>query len=320
VRKILYVGDPHATPDELDDCTALMGLVERVAREEQVDETCILGDLHHTFDVIRCAVMAFWMQHVRGKRLIVGNHDFSGEGSDIHALLAYQDRALIVDRPVMSDGILYMPYFSDRKKFVEVAQHFGPQTNTVVCHQTFAGSKYENGFYANEEDAVNPDLIPQERIISGHIHAPQEFGKVTYLGSPRWRALNDANSERAIWVYTFDDDGHVVAKKSFDTGSVCRQIRYVIDTPDQPFDGEMDSKHDWRIDVHGPQAFVEERQKKFTRPGVKVRAFPDRTSKIVVRESEGVAKAFSSYLAKYTPKHGTASDILGGMARERLGL
>jgi hypothetical protein len=40
----------------------------------------------------------------------------------------------------------------------------------VVCHATFNGARYENGFYAKE--ALDPDAVPQKRIISGHIHTP----------------------------------------------------------------------------------------------------------------------------------------------------
>jgi calcineurin-like phosphoesterase family protein len=312
MRKILFVGDPHATPEALDDCRALMELVEAVSTTETVDEVCILGDLHHTHNVIRAEVMAFWMHYVRGKRLIVGNHDFSGEGSDTHALLAYQDRALVVDRPTLDRGILYLPYFSDRAAFVEACKTGG---NTLVCHQTFAGSKYENGFYA--EDGVNPDLIPHESIISGHIHTAQTFGRVTYIGAPRWRTRSDANINRALWLYTFDDSGRVADKKSFDTGMVCRQIFCFTDTPDAPFTGDIDPRHDWRIDIRGPSAWVEQRKALFG-PGVKVRTFKTDQVAVKVRESEGIEKAFTTYLERFKARHGTPVEALRSLAKERL--
>ena len=313
MRRILFVGDPHATPEELGDCRALMEMVDNVAESEAVDEVCVLGDLHHTHNIIRAEVLAFWLEHVRGKRLIVGNHDFAGEGSNIHALLAYQDRALVVDKPVLDRGVLYLPYFSDRDAFLEACKLGG---NTLVCHQTFAGSKYENGFYA--EDGVNPDLVPHKTILSGHIHTAQTFGRVTYIGAPRWRTLSDANVDRAIWIYDFDEDGSVLDRKSFDTSKVCRPIRYVVDTPEQPFTGEMDQSCDWRIDVKGPADWVESRKGLLAALGARVRVFKTDRAMPRVRESEGIATAFRTFAKKFTPKHGTPEDVLVTMAHERL--
>jgi len=315
MKRVLFIGDPHVVPSELDDCEALMTFVERVERDTKPDKTCVLGDLHHTHGIIRAEVMAFWRRWARGRTLMVGNHDFSGEGSSIHALMAYEDIATIIDRPTMDCGVLYMPYYSDREKFLADASAGGGRT--LVAHQTFAGSVYENGFYA--EDGVNPDLVPQTEILSGHIHSPQTFGKVTYIGAPRWRSLSDANTARAIWLYVFDDAGNVVEKTPFDTGAVCRQIRYVEVTPETPFDVIPDPNVDWRIDIRGPADFVQAQKEALQIPGAKVRTFKTDTKKIVVRESEGISAALRSFLNKYTPRYGTSTETLSTMIRERLG-
>lgn len=315
MRKVLYVGDPHVVPEELDDCEALMGFVERTAIEVDADETCILGDLHNTHNIIRAEVLAFWRRWARGKRLIIGNHDYAGEGLLIHALQAYEEIATVVDRPTMVGGVLYLPYYADRERFV--ADCSAHPCTFLVCHQTFDGSLYENGFYAS--DGVDAARLPQKEILSGHIHTPQTFGKVTYIGAPRWRSLSDANVSRSIWLYTFDDDGNAVEKVSFDTGAVCRQIRYVIDTPDDPFEGVLDPRHDWRVDVKGPAEYVQARKEALSGPGVKLRTFKTDTTKVAVRESEGIVPAFRGYLQAYSPKHGTSTDRLGQMATERLG-
>jgi calcineurin-like phosphoesterase family protein len=312
----LYVGDPHVVPEELDDCEALMCFVKKIEDEVRPDSTCILGDLHNNHNVIRAEVLAFWRRWARGRRLIVGNHDYAGEGLSIHALMAYEDIATVVDRPTMDRGVLYLPYYSDRAKFV--ADCNAQPSTFLVCHQTFDGSRYENGMYA--PDGLDAGLLPQKEILSGHIHTPQTFGKVTYIGAPRWRSLSDANTDRAVWLYTFDDEGNAVEKISFDTSVVCRQIRHVIDTPDDPFDQTaIDPRHDWRIDVKGPEDYVQARKELLSPLGVKLRTFKTDRKAAAVRESEGIATAFRGFLNTFTPKHGTPTDLLGQMAAQRLG-
>jgi hypothetical protein len=250
---------------------------------------------------------------------LVGNHDFSGEGQTIHSMMIHEDQIQVVAEPLERGGVLFMPYYADREKFVRDTQPpKGEVARTLVCHQTFHGSRYENGFLA--EDGVDPNLLPQTNIVSGHIHAPQSFGKVTYIGAPRWRTLSDANTDRAIWVYNFDDHGNIREKTPIDTGMTCRQIRYAVVTPNAKFDGVLDPGTDWRIDIRGPADFVEEQSKLLSRSGVRVRCFSSVHAPPQVRESEGIDVAFRAYLKKYTSRFGTDNDELSVMAKERLGI
>jgi DNA repair exonuclease SbcCD nuclease subunit len=320
--KVLLVGDIHATPEELDDVAGLMRLVELTALNEEVDVVCLLGDSYHTHNIIRAEVMAFYRSTFkRWKQLgafdtiaLVGNHDYAGEGQTIHSMMIHEEQVQVVDAPYKRDGVLFMPYYSNRDRFLEDAKDHGGRT--LVCHQTFHGATYENGFLA--EDGVDPTSLGQYQILSGHIHAPQSFGRVTYIGAPRWRTLSDANTDRAIWVYEFDNDGDVVSKTPVDTGMTCRQIRYVVVTPNAKFGGTLDPGTDWRIDIRGPADFVEEQSKLLSRSGVRVRTF--RTDQAIpkVRESEGIDVAFRAYLKKYSSRFGTENEELAVMAKERL--
>lgn len=331
--RLLAVGDVHATPAELDDCRRLMALVQEKAVEHRVP-VLLLGDLYHTMAVIRSEVMNFWREtfselnaalEMSGWRprsgadpvyALVGNHDYAGEGTSIHAMAAHQGAVHVVDAPFELGGVLYLPYYSDRQAFIDACQAH-PGCPTVICHQTFDGARYDNNFYA--PDGVDQDLIPQELVLSGHIHTGQSFGKITYLGAPRWRTLSDANIDRAIWLLDFDDTGRLTSKTPFDTGQVCRQIKSCIDTPQTPVEGPLDPKHDWRIDIKGPAAWIEQRKRELGGDGVKIRTFNTSTSSPRVRESEGIEKAFASYLTSFKTRYGTSVEKLGEMARERLG-
>lgn len=319
--KLLAVGDVHATPEELDDCRKLVELVAEVGHKEKVDATLLLGDQHHTHNVMRLEVMGFWkeaFESIRNPWALIGNHDYAGEGSSIHAMMAYQDQVNVIDQATMINSILLMPYFSDSGRMVQMANcGSNAKAKTLICHQTFEGSKYENGFYA--PDGIDQDILPQETIISGHIHRPQSFGKVTYIGAPRWRSLSDANTKRSIVLYDFDLSGRVRGEPvKFDTSTHCREIRHVVDSPDAPIDYELSKNCDWRIDIRGPEDWVEKRRVELAQPGIRVRTFSTHFTVPAVRESEGIDTAFNTYLKTYVAKYGTPPDRLEAMAKERL--
>lgn len=321
--KILHVGDVHPEPQSLDDCSKLIQFVLDTAYVTAPDLVLFEGDQHHNHAVMHLEVLAFWKNafmafkkaglHVAA---LVGNHDMTGlEGSRAHAMMAYQGDVKVVDKPTVQDGILFLPYYSDPQAFVADCQEH-KDCHTVVCHQTFQGSTYENGFYA--KDGIDPNLIPQERIVSGHIHTPQAFGKVFYTGAPRWRILTDANVERAIWLMEYKD-GHLLKQTAFSTGDCCKRIWHLTDTPETPAN-ISNGKDQWRIDIKGPQDYVERRKKELAAPGVKIRTMPTQRSEMMqVRESEGVAVAFEKFTKRYQPKFGTAPEILAKMVSERLG-
>ena len=338
--KLLHVGDVHAEPHDLADCAALMGFVSEVAEQERPDHLVLMGDQYHTHSLIHVEVLQFWTSVLEGFKkqgqkviALVGNHDQSGKDDGAHAMIAHRNGAIVVDGPKVLEGILFLPHMTNREAFVEICQKYRPPhadewvewhnypeihcvAKSLVCHQTFEGSKYENGFYA--QDGIDPNLVPQESIVSGHIHTPQILGKVHYLGASRWRTLSDANTDRAIWLITYSDDGSVVERKPFAVG-VCRKIRHLVDTPETPVEGPFDPKDQWRIDIKGTAEYVEARRKALAAPGIRIRTFPTQVSvEGQIRESEGIGPAFWKYLARFSSSHGSV-DALTQLVKERIG-
>lgn len=322
--KVIVVGDMHVVPEETGDCGAVIELIKKVARAEEIQEVWFSGDQHHNHDLVRLSVMHWWRVAFKSLKseginsyCLVGNHDQSAPGSNIHAMMAYEGLpgVKIIDTPTVRHGVLMIPYVHEEKEFQDVCLKHA-HVPTALCHQTFDGSTYENGFLAS--DGFNPNLPPQELLISGHIHTGQEFGKVWYVGAPRWRSLSDANVERSIWVLEFSG-GKLVNRTPYSTGDVCRQIRHLEDTVDRPVQLPLEAKHQWRIDVKGSPEWCQQRKKELSAAGARVRIFPDQVSVAgKVRESEGIDKAFSSYLGLFQPKFGTSRETLEQMAKERL--
>lgn len=329
MKRTLYVGDVHAKPSDLDECRRLTDLIVGVVTSKNVDRVVFLGDQLHTHLTVNLEALGYWYETLRAILaasstvevvLVVGNHDKRvGEDlTEIHSMLPfteYSQRVNVIDVPVEMDGILFLPYYATNEEFVAACK--ASAAKTVVCHQTFDGSRFENGMYA--PDGIDPNDIPQEQVISGHLHAGQEFGKVWYVGSPRWMTLSDANQEKAIWVVEHDAHGKVVSREGIDTSVVCTKIVALVDLPDKPAVVPEGENLSIVVDVHGPKDYISRRTEELAEAGVaRMRTFPTRTAAAEVSESEGVPIAFAKYLDKFEPPNGTDLTVLREVAKERI--
>jgi predicted phosphodiesterase len=325
--RILWVGDPHATPEDLADARALIALILDVVKRERPDAVVFAGDLYHTHAIIHAEVQFFWWEAFETLRkltevvVIKGNHDAPGDHtSKATALLAHIEQVTtVLHQPMVRNKLLFCPYTSGDQLVAWSNENLNCET--LFCHQTFDGSVYENGFFAG--DGIDPVRIAQQQIVSGHIHSPQSFFKVWYPGAPRWRTLSDANVERAIWLLKFDY-GRLVDKKAFDTGAVCRRIYQLVDSasakdPLLPKHLPRKPNDVYHVEVRGPQAWLDERLPFWEGWGARVRGVrTDNQERIKVKESDGVGVAFGKWVDVFEPKHGTDKDVLKQMVKERL--
>lgn len=323
MKRVLVIGDPHATQQELGDCQLLVDFIGQVARDQKVDQILFLGDLYNNHAIVHLDVMNFWNNAFVDLGVIapivalVGNHDMPGNSqSDAQALMAHTDLITVVDRPLeLMPNVLYVPYIADAAKFVRVCND--EPTQTLIGHQTFDGSKYENGFFAN--DGVDQDLIPQKQVICGHIHATQQLGKVWYPGSPRWRTISDANRDKHINLLKFEDDGAYSLEASF--LSPCRRIVHIEATPENEsvLDNIDHLSADVRLDLRGPIDWVQEKKEEFTGK-VKIRSFMTEKLTKNIKESDGIGIALRKHLAGFVAPNGTLSETLERMVEDRIGV
>lgn len=329
LERYLLIGDPHATVEELPDCRRLIDRICEVVAEEKPDVVLFLGDQHHNHAVVRVEVIDFWrksffrirakmQEYGSGRDLwsLIGNHDMPGDSSsDAHAMEAYMDLIQPINQHFRRNDVLFLSYHHDPEEFVKACNLY-PDCKTVVCHQTFDGSKYENGFYA--KDGISLDRIPQKHIISGHIHAPQKFGKVWYPGAPRWRISSDANTDRALWMVDFKD-GEVVKAKSFDTRGYCRALHEVEDRQGQPEpEFTIMAPYQVTVNIYGTREYVALKRERWNINGYKIRTFVTERAAPRIRESEGITVALQKFVAAYQPKHGTPVERLQKLVAERV--
>ena len=210
--KVIRIGDPHAQQSNLTEMSRLIDFVADLAKKENADRIEVMGDLFHNHYVVRLEVMKFWMQaaeklgKVAPAYLLVGNHDQPGDYgreqlmSALDCLVGIKN-VTVVNRPTMPDKeTLMLPHTSDQELFAKWILEFADKApKYLVCHQTFDGSKYDNGMYA--PDGFATDLVKGfDLVYSGHIHTSQKFSNVFYTGTPRWDSISDAGQEKGVWV------------------------------------------------------------------------------------------------------------------------
>ncbi len=352
--KQLLVGDVHAVPEELAECERLADFIFETVEREKPKHVVFLGDQYNNHASVHVRVQEFWLRFFRrltrgenharqwlGERgggsylphviAIKGNHDIDPtHGVTAHALMAHEDQVTVIDKPQVINGILFLPYTYDAEEFYGWVNGTEPwrqepplkDARGVICHQSFNGAMYENGFYS--EDGFDLGRVPQPWVISGHIHRGQYVNgvKLWYPGAPRWRSISDANTDRGIFLVDYDhgtfDAPYAITR--FDTGPHCRQMFRHTVTPASPEVPPVDSKDLCIVDVHGPADFCREQEMKLRAAGARPRLHIENTTAIFIRESEGIGKSFAKFLDAFAPKFGTDKAVLARLAQERLGV
>lgn len=325
MAKWLLIGDPHAVVDELEDCRNLVRGICEVVRTVHPDCVVFLGDQHHNHAIVHVEVMGFWrrafadiLREDENVQILalVGNHDRPGDGASLnHAMMAYEgvDRVRIFDYSYPVGHVLMCPYQPDGEKFrMDVLAN--PQCKVVVCHQTLVGSRYENGFIA--QDGTSLKGLEDRFFISGHIHTPQRYDNVVYVGAPRWRGFFDADVDRAITLWNIEG-GTAVCERAFDTSQWCRKLVHITDSQEKPFQGPVNPAWRYIVDLYGDDQYIASRRALWA--GQRVR--PLRKQEVVaptVRESMGIGTAITAFIDTYQPKYGTSMAILREMATSRL--
>lgn len=300
--KIIFIGDPHAQPNNLSDLEKVFSLVEKIQEKFQAETLIIGGDLFHTHAVIRLEVVSFWqktilkMSNIFNKIiLLVGNHDQigdkqrEGQMSSLDTLKMGIENVMIIDKPQKYKEFGFMPYFSDNEKFIEEANKLADLgAKKLFCHQTFDGSEFENGFYAPH--GIDQNLLHFSHIISGHIHKRQTIGKVFYPGTPKWDNLSDANEAKGIW--TFDGD-----KWDFiDSSLVLEPIRTYKVTPETDLSSlKLGSKT--FVELEGPSTWIGQISKKL-KGKCKIVARPTDSSER--KKQAKMTKTIFEYLENYS--------------------
>lgn len=318
--KALRVGDPHVMISNLEDSEKLLNFVKLVAEQNKVDVIELLGDAFHNHAVLRQEVLDFWRRKLTELStlnipiiMLAGNHDFCGDKSTEGKFSAISNLAGIKNVEIVNTSYLkdygnevvigYRAYTSNKELFLKDAQDLKDKgANLLVAHQTFTGATYANGFFA--EDGIDPILVPQNQLISGHIHSEQQIGKCWYPGTGKWDNANDANLNKGLWICTHTKDGYT--KQFVSTEGVVVAIKkYTLKeggtTP------ELNPSNKNYLELEGTNAWIVQTKKKFKdTPNLQIKAVPTDTK--VVQNKANIKTINDFLMGGFKPITGVSLD------------
>lgn len=319
--KILYVGDYHSKLSNLKDCESLMKYIIKLGKEQKVDKIIFLGDQFDTHAVIRVEIQEFWrkslvkLSKVCKTYLMVGNHDMKGDkestSEDMSSMNVFDvdsnkmKNIFIINKPtVIEGGIGAIPYRKDERQFLRECDELMEKgaRKVLLAHQTFTGATYDNGFYA--EEGIEPSLIPQESIVSGHIHKGQQIGKCWYVGTPKWDGVNDANLDKGLWVVDYNEDNSEKSREFFSTEDyVSAVFKHEISEGDEVPEIRKGSRT--YLYFTGTSAWLKKMKKKYKN---KAKIKTKSTDRKVLGASKEAVNNFDDFINQFIPMEGVNLD------------
>jgi len=323
--KLLLVGDPHIKTSNLDEAKKLSAFIYNTAITSNPDSIVFLGDLFHTHAVKRIEVETFWMETFDKLNTLnipiislVGNHDQIGtkEKEGFNSLNVFENKwshVTIVNKPMILNDIAYAPYTRNYTELISNCEKLYNQgaKELLIAHQTFTGAVYDNGFYA--EDGLDLTLIPQKQIISGHIHSSQHINKCFYPGTPKWDTMSDANKEKGLCLFEFNECGQYHIELIPTNNIVTPIIKIIVHEGDEEPTLNPNARN--YLEFHGKTSWINKMKKKYKNKA-SIKGVPkDRKMSVI---SNGELMQFTSFLQTYfEPMEGVTktqiNDFLRGL-------
>ncbi len=194
----VLISDIHFTIQTLELATASLRQAIEKANELKVP-LIIAGDTLDTKALIRaeCAnrliqVLTESTYNIRHNTMIlVGNHDKLHEKSKEHSLNFLKPFCTVIESTFQDPetDLFLIPYQSSQEDFKKTFKNI-PKDSTIICHQGFMGAKM--GHYVTDTSSISVDEVKNYRVISGHYHARQDIGTVSYIGNPYTLSFGEA--------------------------------------------------------------------------------------------------------------------------------
>lgn len=169
------------------------------------------GDLTNDKAIIRAEVanaLINTLQYAKSKGvkviLIVGNHSLINEKGEENALEFLRPYAVVVDTPQYEWdlNLTLIPYQSDPEKLKAILLAASPG-RPIIMHQGFMGAAM--GDYVVDKTSIDPSLVKDFKVFSGHYHRHQTLGTVTYIGNPYTLSFGEANDGPKGFLVLNDD-------------------------------------------------------------------------------------------------------------------
>jgi DNA repair exonuclease SbcCD nuclease subunit len=178
----------------------------------------IAGDVfdnRQTIDINTMTVMLDIMNRLSNLLtvyMITGNHDiYKKNDNSITSLKVFDSLNNVIVLKNITElrinklNILLIPWVGDAKTETDILNN-NKERDVIIMHSDISGMQYDNG--RDVTNGTDVSSFKGRHIYSGHIHKRQEWGKVTYIGSPYQLRRSDINNTKGIYILDLEDSGY----------------------------------------------------------------------------------------------------------------
>lgn len=209
VRHFLLLSDLHVKRETTSTCVQALQFAHREAKRRNA-AIIFLGDFWHARGALPVEPLNRVLTELQTWSvpviMIPGNHDLisrSGSGVSLVPLATTlgEERCLLITKPSLCLGAMFVPYMHDVKKMRKVLELASKeQIGAVFCHSEVAGARLADRVVAKTDLGVS-DFPRDLWVYSGHLHRPHVVGqRIRYVGSPYQVSKSETGQEKSLFV------------------------------------------------------------------------------------------------------------------------
>lgn len=182
--------------------------VAEYAKEKEVENIIIAGDIFHTKSIIHSLAQSVFLDFVRKYKdltflIIDGNHDLSERTNFAVSSLKCVDNepnVVMIHKKEKIDNILFVPWSQTMVEDIKSGN-----ADYLVAHFGLNEGNLSSGISIISDLRLS-DLNQYKKCFLGHYHLPQEVGNVIYIGSLIHLDWNDKNQEKRFLLVDTERD------------------------------------------------------------------------------------------------------------------
>lgn len=210
----VLISDIHFNITNLELSTKALKSAIKTADDLDV-QLIVAGDLQDNKAIIRAEVANRLLEVFRDTqyfaRILVGNHDLINEKGEDNALEYLRSHACIYAKEHLTylgsgnTPVYLIPYQNSSDKFMSIVKDI-PKDNIIIMHQGIKGAFM--GDYVQDKTSIDPEVLKDYKVFSGHYHRHQTVGTVTYIGNPFTMSFGEANDGPKGFLVLNDDGSY----------------------------------------------------------------------------------------------------------------
>jgi len=186
------VDETSGLPERLDSIKLALYSMVDVCKQKKINDIIIGGDILHTKSIIYAIAQDMMLQFFEDHKdinfkVIDGNHDLSGKGSDaisaLRALKNVPNVHWITKKPEKVDNITFVPYSVDLVQYVKEGS-----SDILISHFGLSEGILNSGISLISSLSMNDLRGKYKLVLLGHYHKPQQIIEdgisMYYVGSP----------------------------------------------------------------------------------------------------------------------------------------